>query len=147
MSSTVWVSAGVVLAVLVAWGIVMLFPEDRLNLGLENHEQIKFEILPRDANLANLERGRSYYIQLCSLCHGSDGSGNGEYSYRMVPKPSNLISKATMNKSTKHLSVIVRDGIVGTAMSGWGTVLNEAQRLQLVDYIRYLALRYEHTQS
>ncbi len=144
MSSAIWVSTGVLLAAFLAWIAVIAFPEDRSILGIKAHEQIDYNLLPYNSSLANLERGRSYYIQLCALCHGADGSGNGEYSYRMVPKPSNLVSSVIGEKTDEELSAVIRDGIAGTAMQGWKNSLNEIQRKQIIDYIRYLALQHSH---
>ena len=141
MSSATWIVAGVILAVCLAWMSVVLFPEDRVSLGVEVHEPIDYEIVPTRASLAELERGRSYYIQLCALCHGLDGSGNGEFSYRMVPKPSNLVGPAVTGKTDGELDFTIRHGIPGTAMQGWGDRLNTAQRRQIIQYIRYLKIQ------
>ncbi len=141
MSVALWVSGGIALAVLLAWSSVQLFPEDRIILGTMAYEQVDYEILSHGTNLADIERGRSYYLQLCALCHGLSGQGNGEYSYRMVPKPSSLVDSSVRVQTDDELSAVIRDGSSGTAMQGWGNVLNSTQRKQVVDYIRYLALR------
>ena len=140
MSVTLWVSGGIALAAILAWSSVQLFPEDRNILGIVAYEQVDYEILPHGTNLADIERGRSYYLQLCALCHGLSGQGNGEYSYRMVPKPANLIDSSVQNQTDDEINTVIRDGTKGTAMQGWGKVLNPIQRKQVVDYIRYLAL-------
>ena len=126
---------------LLSWALVTWFPEDRTILGIEPYEQIEFEVLPADANVADLERGRSYYMQLCALCHGANGNGYGEFSYRMVPKPADLTNTKIMNKSYTELEAVIRDGIKGTAMAPWNKTLDTVQRNQIVGYIRYLALQ------
>ena len=140
MSTLLWVASGVFLAAAIASVIVIVYPEDRAGLGLRASEEIRYEILPTSAKLADLERGRSYYVQLCLSCHGMKGRGDGEYSYRMVPKPGNLTSQEIMGKSTGQISAIIGNGITGTAMRGWKEELNETQRGQVIEYIRYLAL-------
>lgn len=144
MVSVLWISGGIIAAAVLSWAAVSYFPEDRVILGLAIHEPINYEILPQDAKLADIERGRSYYIQLCALCHGSAGKGDGEYSYRMVPKPAPLTREATINKSDAELSAVIRDGVEGTAMQGWGGSLNETQRQQVIEFIRYLKLNQQY---
>ena len=141
MSVVLWVSGGIALAILLAWSSVQLFPEDRNILGTAAYEQVDYEILARGADLADIERGRSYYLQLCALCHGLSGQGNGEYSYRMVPKPTSLVDPSVQIQTDDEINAVIRDGSSGTAMQAWGNVLNSTQRKQVVDYIRYLALR------
>lgn len=135
------VGGGIVLAGLLSWFSVAYFPENRTILRLEPYAQINYEALPDDAELANLERGRSYYVQLCAQCHGENGSGNGEFRYRMVPKPTNLMSAKVVNKSDEELSALIRDGIEGSAMVPWGNSLSPIQRQQIVGYLRYLNLQ------
>ena len=140
MPTAIIISGGVALAAALAWVSVALFPENRAAVLPAVHEQIEYEILPRDSSLADVERGRIYYVQLCALCHGVLGNGNGEFRYRMVPKPASLIDSITNGRTDKELSEVIRDGIAGTAMQGWGSKLNEIQRRQVVSYVRYLSL-------
>ncbi len=124
-----------------AWATVIYFPEDRTILRLEPYDQINFDALPENAELANLERGRAYYVQLCAQCHGENGNGYGEFSYRMVPKPADLTDAKTIEKSDEELDAVIRDGTLGTAMNAWGDTLSLIQRRQIIGYIRYLALQ------
>ncbi len=141
MTVAFWISGGILFAILLSWTAVSLLPEDRVNMGLAVYKPVNYEILPHGANLANIERGRSYYIQLCALCHGAQGRGQGEYSYRMMPKPTNLTQVATANKSNAELDAVIKNGIKGSAMRGWGDTLNHVQRQQLIEFIRYLGLQ------
>lgn len=143
-SSAIWISSGIVLAAFLAWMAVLLFPEDRVLIGVAVHEPIDYQLVPDNVSFAELERGRSYYIQLCALCHGSDGSGNGEFSYRMVPKPSNLVQDVIGNRSDRQMEEAIRDGIPGSAMRGWSEQLSTIQRTQIIKYIKYLAIQYKH---
>ena len=143
-SSAIWISSGIVLAAFLAWMAVLLFPEDRVLIGVAVHEPIDYKLVPDNVSLAELERGRSYYIQLCALCHGSDGSGNGEFSYRMVPKPSNLVRDVIGTRSDRQMDEAIRDGVPGSAMRGWSKQLSAIQRIQIIKYIKYLAIQYKH---
>ncbi len=137
----IWVWSGVIAAGALGWMAVAYFPEDRTILRTAPYEQINYDILPDDAELANLERGRSYYVQLCALCHGANGNGYGEFSYRMVPKPADLVGEKTTNRTDMELDAVIRDGVQGTAMAAWGDTLSAVQRQQVIGYIRYLALQ------
>ena len=141
--AAIWIPTGVVLAAFLAWMSVLLFPEDRVRIGIAVHDPIDYELVPRNVALAELERGRSYYIQLCALCHGSNGSGNGEFSYRMVPKPSNLVEDIVGTRTDEQMDVAIRDGIKGSAMQGWGDQLSSVQRGQIIKYLKYLAIQYK----
>ena len=143
-SSAIWISSGIALAAFLAWMAVLLFPEDRVLIGVAVHEPIDYRLVPNNVSLAELERGRSYYIQLCALCHGSDGSGNGEFSYRMVPKPSNLVEGIIETRTEGQLDKAIRDGIPGSAMRGWSEQLSTIQRTQIIKYIKYLTIQYKH---
>lgn len=140
----IWVWSGVIAAGVLGWAAVVSFPEDRTILRTEPYDQINYDILSDDAELANLERGRSYYVQLCALCHGANGNGFGEFSYRMVPKPADLAREETINQTDAELDAVIRDGIQGTAMAAWGDTLSSVQRQQVIGYIRYLALQRAH---
>ncbi len=131
------IPSGLGFAVLLAWLVIAALPGDDAQLHTAPH--VLHEQLPQQSSLAELERGRSYYVQICQSCHGAFGDGRGEWSYRMVPRPSDLSSSAVQAKSDEQLQHIIRNGIPGTAMRGWESSLNAAQQRQVVAYIRYLA--------
>ena len=84
------------------------------------------------------ERGRSYYVQLCLPCHGASGRGDGEWTYRMTPRPSDLTSRRTRGRSEEALLAAVREGIAGTAMRGFEDRLSDPQIRQVLGYVRHL---------
>ncbi len=136
-ATTLLIPCGIVLAVMFGWLATTLLPPDEA--ALQTAPQVALAAVPSDISLAELERGRSYYVQLCQACHGAFGDGRGEWSYRMVPKPSNLAATKVQEKTDQELQEVIRVGIQGTAMRGWETSLNVAQRRQVIAYIRYLA--------
>jgi mono/diheme cytochrome c family protein len=85
---------------------------------------------------AMLEQGRAYYVQLCMACHGARGDGQGEWAYRVTPRPASLRSARTRARSDDYLDRLIREGLPGTPMTGYS--LSDAQRRQLVAYLRYL---------
>jgi len=134
------VPAGVGLAVLMAWLITDLHSGDLPSVSAAEREQLgapaRFEAV---ADPVLLEQGRVYYVQLCVSCHGVRGDGLGEWAYRVVPRPANLTSARTRKRTDANLYEIISTGLPGTAMIGWERQLSEAQRRQLVVYVRYLS--------
>ncbi len=135
------VCGGLALAGLLTWA-VMAFgaAEPMANPPLGIAARIDFQALDRDADIASLERGRSYYAQLCISCHGARGDGSGEWAYRVNPRPADLRSKRIQNRSDEQLYQAISEGLPGTPMSGWKDRLSDIQLFQIVLYVRHLAV-------
>ena len=101
-------------------------------------QPVDFEVLDRGASIADLERGRSYYAQLCLTCHGAAGRGYGEWAYRMTPRPTDLTGERTMGRSDERLLAVIGKGVPATAMRGWDDRLSDTQIRQVLDYVRHL---------
>lgn len=133
------VCGGLVLAVVLALAVVTLAPEQTFaEPPMKVARPVDFEVLEPGANIADLERGRSYYVQLCLPCHGGSGRGDGEWAYRMTPRPTDLTSQRTRQRSDAQLLAAVRDGIGGTAMRGWDDRLSDIQLRQVLGFVRHL---------
>lgn len=138
-ATTILFCAGLVLAVVLALAVVTLVPEQPMaEPPMKVAQPVSFDVLDRDANLADLERGRSYYAQLCLPCHGAAGRGSGEWAYRMTPRPADLTGERTRRRSDEQLHAVIGDGIPGTAMRGWKDRLSDLQRRQVLGYVRHL---------
>ena len=133
------VCAGLVLAVVLALVVVTFAPEHTLaEPPMKVARPVEFEVLHQGANIADLERGRSYYVQLCLPCHGGSGRGDGEWAYRMTPRPTDLTRERTRKRSDERLLAAIRDGVEGTAMRGWGDRLSDIQLHQVLGFVRHL---------
>lgn len=136
------VVGGVLLAISSAYLSTIFLPDD-------NHVIPPPDVgEPLDASVKTLqfdpwevERGRVYFAQLCISCHGVRGDGLGEWAYRVTPYPADLRKARTQGRSDQMLFDIISDGLVGTPMIGWKKQLTEAQRWQLVTYMRTLVRR------
>jgi len=136
------VTAGVALAGVLAWLITDLSPGEPSEFAAAQRERPAAPAqLAYDVDLVALEQGRVYYGQLCVSCHGTRGDGLGEWAYRVVPRPANLMQSRTRQRSDAQLFEIISEGLPGTAMIGWKRQLSEAQRRQLVVYVRSLSRR------
>ena len=133
------VCSGLVLAVVLALAAITVAPERTLvEPPMKVAQPIEFDVLNQGANIADLERGRSYYVQLCLPCHGGSGRGDGEWAWRMTPRPADLTGKRTRQRSDERLLVAIRDGIEGTAMRGWDDRLSDIQLRQVLGFVRHL---------
>ena len=133
------VCAGIALAVVLALAVVTFAPE-RTVAGppMKVVQPVEFEVLDQGANIADLERGRSYYVQLCLPCHGGSGRGDGEWAWRMTPRPTDLTRERTRTRADERLLAAIRDGIQGTAMRGWDDRLSDIQLRQVLGFVRHL---------
>jgi len=76
-----------------------------------------------------MSRGKSAYLQYCSVCHKPSGEG-------MPPAfPSLLGSKITVGPVAKHLEIVVH-GVKGTAMQPFGEQLSDADIAAIITYER-----------
>lgn len=80
---------------------------------------------------------------LCSMCHGPGGKGDGPSSQGLEPKPADFTNCQTMAKdSDEVLFKIIKGGGQSagrsTVMPAWGDALSEPQIRGLVQFIRSL---------
>ena len=81
-------------------------------------------------------RGVALYMQNCVACHGAKGDGEGPRAYFIIPRPRDFLSRAsrgTLNRPT--LFGAIRNGIPGTEMPAWGTVLEDQQIADVSEYV------------
>ena len=86
---------------------------------------------------------RAMFAELCSICHGAGGKGDGPSAAGLNPKPADFSNCQTMEtQSEETLFRIIKHGgqSVGrsTVMPGWGEALSDGQIRDLVALIRGL---------
>lgn len=97
--------------------------------------------------------GKRLYRRRCVFCHGTKGKGDGQVSRYVFPKPRDLSLGLFKIRSTptgslptdQDLFDTLTRGLPGTTMPSW-VILTEAQRWQLVAYIKTLSRRFEREQ-
>jgi len=82
--------------------------------------------------------GRAVYEQHCAACHGAQGRGDGPEAPFLSPRPGSLVSAGTAVKTDADLLAVIADGKPHTAMRGYRAALTEAQRHEVLAYIRGL---------
>jgi mono/diheme cytochrome c family protein len=92
---------------------------------------------PFEGNTAATTEGKLIYGQMCVLCHGITGKGNGEAGLSLEKKPANFLAlKNIPNESDGEIFWKITVG--KPPMSSYDELLTEDQRWQLVNYIRVL---------
>ncbi|MHC8300829.1 cbb3-type cytochrome c oxidase subunit II [Pseudomonas sp. ZS1P83] len=87
------------------------------------------------AQPADVALGKSLYDANCVSCHGASGKGNGPASQSLSPRPTNFQVK---QGNPDYLQNILRNGVPGTAMPPWKSMLSDEQRTAVVAYLRTL---------
>jgi DMSO reductase family type II enzyme heme b subunit len=94
------------------------------------------------------EKGEAVYKFRCLQCHGEEGDGLGPAAERLNPPPRDFTLGLYKIKSSAFdadlpndddLFRMVRDGMPGTAMPGWGDMLSEQDMWDVISYIKSFA--------
>lgn len=89
-------------------------------------------------------RGKELYDKWCAGCHGESGRGDGPAAAYMLPRPRDFTQALYQIRSTasgqlptdEDLMKILEQGMPGTAMPGWTTILSSADRREVIAYIK-----------
>ena len=102
-------------------------------------ESARFVRSPIAPTADNIAAGRQIYQTNCSVCHGPAGKGNGPLAATLNPRPVDLTVHARLHTEGEFF-YWVSNGIPGSAMPKWDAQYNEAQRWQVVAFVRTFAL-------
>jgi mono/diheme cytochrome c family protein len=89
---------------------------------------------PLKGNVAATEEGKKLFIQLCSVCHGDKGKGDGLGGLTLTPKPRNFTLTKTQQQTDGALFWKLTEG--RAPMASYKDVLTSTQRWQIVNFIR-----------
>lgn len=101
-----------------------------------------------NAQSGNMDAGEVIYVKRCLQCHGEDGDGLGPAAERLNPPPRDFTFGLYKFKTTSFdddipndadLIRMIRDGMPGTAMPGWGDMLSDQDILDVIAYLKYFA--------
>jgi cytochrome c oxidase cbb3-type subunit 3 len=82
------------------------------------------EVTPKVAGLSTRERrGEALFQANCAFCHGADGTGKNWIGQFMQPKARDLTQFDRSGLPRARLVATVRDGLTGTSMPAWKSVL------------------------
>jgi high-affinity iron transporter len=90
---------------------------------------------------AALAEGQGLYLVHCAGCHGTDGAGDGPRAARLLTPVPDLTGSARLtDESDARLMDVVTEGVPGTAMPGFASLLTDDQRWKVVAWQRMLSL-------
>ena len=107
--------------------------------------------VPKDlAQAAAMERGKGIYLAQCAVCHGIQGDGSGFLATKFDVLPRDFTKGVYKFRSTatgelptiKDIERIVRDGVPGTTMPGWGQFLKPEQVTDVSLYLVAFSERF-----
>jgi mono/diheme cytochrome c family protein len=81
--------------------------------------------------------GKVIYEQMCVLCHGFTGEGNGEAALSLDRKPANFLAIKNIS-SVSDGEFFWKITVGKSPMASYDELLTEDQRWKLVNYIREL---------
>lgn len=88
--------------------------------------------------------GERLYRERCEQCHGTEGAGDGPAADFVYPRPRDFTLALYKVRSTLSGEVptdhdlfrVISEGLPGTSMPAWKKFLTEAERWQLVHYVK-----------
>ncbi len=121
--------------------VVLVFVVNNKIIAQDNNNWIAPEYSssvknPFVENKAATEEGKEIYSQMCVLCHGLQGKGNGEARLTLERKPANFLALKVVNQTDGNIFWKITNG--KTPMASYDELLTDDQRWKLVNYIREL---------
>src|SRR5947209_9518329 len=88
--------------------------------------------------------GKRVYVKWCAGCHGDGGAGDGAAAAHMLPRPRNFTGAIYKIRTTASgqlptdadLMRAIDEGLPGSAMPAWKGRLSDAERRDVVAYIK-----------
>lgn len=98
---------------------------------------------PVPATLEILAAGRDLYLNFCSSCHGAAADGAGPIAPNLVPAPRNLVVVTSFGEkpfidylNDARLYDSLTNGVPGTSMQPWISVLTDEERWSIIGWLR-----------
>ncbi len=88
----------------------------------------------------NPKEGQAVYKQNCLRCHGEKLDGNGPEAQYLILRPANFQSQSLLAKTDWELLVTISNGVLFTPMHAFRGRLTDQQMLDVLSYIRSMAL-------
>jgi len=81
-------------------------------------------------------QGAALFQENCAFCHAADGTGKNWIGAFLEPHPRNLTDPAFMKTiNRERLTAAIKNGIPGSSMPAWKSVLDEDQIAAVIAYI------------
>jgi mono/diheme cytochrome c family protein len=92
---------------------------------------------PVAADAASIAAGKGLYKKNCRSCHGETGKGDGEAALMFTSPPRDLSNPKIASQSDGSMYWKISEG--RKPMAGFGKLLSETERWQVINYVRSLA--------
>ncbi len=89
---------------------------------------------PLKDDAAAAQEGKKTFTQMCAVCHGEKGKGDGAAGIALTPKPGNFTLVKTQSQTDGAIFWKMSEG--RAPMASYKAALSAVQRWQLVNYIR-----------
>jgi mono/diheme cytochrome c family protein len=96
---------------------------------------------PFPASTDNIRAGMEHFSDHCTTCHANDGGGDTLFGKGLYPKPPDMRTAETQNKSDGELYYTIENGVRLSGMPAFGeehSVGGDAETWHLVLFIRHL---------
>ena len=96
---------------------------------------------PFPASPENIQAGMEHFSDHCATCHSNDGSGDTLFGRGLYPKPPDMRTAETQNKSDGELYYTIENGVRLSGMPAFGeehAIGEDADTWKLVLFIRHL---------
>lgn len=87
--------------------------------------------------------GRELFVEHCASCHGAGGLGDGVLAAKLPKPPANLSEPHTALHTAGDMYWWLTHGIPESGMPGFGTVLSEDDRWDLINFMRTFSQGFE----
>tara|TARA_R110002072_G_scaffold286113_1_gene451110 strand:+ start:35983 stop:36783 length:801 start_codon:yes stop_codon:yes gene_type:complete len=91
---------------------------------------------PMKGNSSASTAGKKLFKQMCSICHGYTGKGNGVGGTSLTPRPTNFTTNTFQKQSDGAIFWKMSEG--KSPMAAYKDILSEKQRWQIVNFLRSL---------
>jgi mono/diheme cytochrome c family protein len=99
------------------------------------YRQLRNPIMP---STENIRAGMEHFADHCATCHSNDGGGDTLFGKGLYPKPPDMRSAETQNKSDGELYYTIANGVRLSGMPAFGEAHSAAEAWRLVLFIRHL---------
>jgi len=89
---------------------------------------------PLGGDVQAIKSGKKLFANMCVICHGNKGHGDGVAGMALNPRPANLSSSDIQNQTDGEIYWKITEG--RAPMAAYKDILSEDQRWQLINYIR-----------
>ena len=96
---------------------------------------------PVPASAENVRAGMEHFSDHCATCHANDGGGDTLFGKGLYPKPPDMRTAETQNRSDGELYYTIENGVRLSGMPAFGeehSVGGDAETWHLVLFIRHL---------